>query len=290
MNLLLIFSIFGCRALELSQTWQLDRLRILGAKAEPAEPKPGEEVTFTSLVFTPEEQELESVIWFACLPEEANSFGCSIDPSLLEQFENPPDDPAEQLELFQTLQEAGFAGVEPDFPPTWTTPSDALENVSEDQLLEGISAFVNITAIPSDPVDDSDVEVAFRRVPISEATHPNQNPSVIDIQIDTVSYAPEETFLAKAGETYEITPILSEDSVEEYEYINPQGEVEVRQEEPYCTWYLEGGDFDQYFSLLPYLSVGWTAPPEEHEGTIVVVVRDRRGGMNWRTINVRVEL
>ena len=135
-----LLSLTGCTALEMAQSWQLDRIRILAARAEPAEPKPGEQVSFTSLVFTPQDQALESVIWFACLPEEANSFGCSLDSDLLDQLDNPPDDPAEQFEFFQTLQEAGFAGVEPDFPPIWTAPEDALIDLAEDQLQEGVRA------------------------------------------------------------------------------------------------------------------------------------------------------
>ena len=288
MTLTIFLMTFGCSALEMAQSWQLDRLRILGAKAEPAEPRPGEDVQFTSLVFTPEDQDLESVIWFACLPEEANSFGCSLDPELLEQLDNPPENPADQLAFFETLQEAGFAGVEPDFPPVWTTPEDALDGLTEMQVLEGISAFVNVTAVPNDPVDDNDVEVAYRRLPISLATNPNHNPTIIEIQVDGVSYGSGETFTAIAGESYTLTPILSDDSIEEYEYINPKEELEIREEKPYFNWYVEGGSFDQDFSLYPYVDAIWTAPPDEHNGVIVTVVRDRRGGMNWSTVNVRV--
>ena len=32
----ILLSLTGCAALEMAQTWQLDRIRILGAKAEPA--------------------------------------------------------------------------------------------------------------------------------------------------------------------------------------------------------------------------------------------------------------
>ena len=56
----------GCGGSEMAEEWQLDRLRILGAQATPAEPAPGETVTFESLVFVPEESELESLLWMAC--------------------------------------------------------------------------------------------------------------------------------------------------------------------------------------------------------------------------------
>ena len=52
---MLIYAMLGCVANQLSQSWQLDRLRVLGAQVEPAEPRPGETVSFTSLVYTPVE-------------------------------------------------------------------------------------------------------------------------------------------------------------------------------------------------------------------------------------------
>ena len=162
-------------------------------------------------------------------------------------------------------------------------------SLSEEEKIEGLSAFVNITAIPEDSVDDEDVEVAYRRLPISENPQPNQNPDIIDVQIDGVSYTADDVLIAQAGQTYEINPIFSEDSIEQYPYVTPAGETETREEEPYCTWYLEGGSFDQYFTLYPTASVGWTAPTEAHEGKIVMVVRDRRGGLDWAYLNVKVE-
>ena len=63
MTLTIILMSMGCSALEMAQSWQLDRLRILAAKAEPAEPKPGDEVRFTSLIFTPEEQSFSFQCW-----------------------------------------------------------------------------------------------------------------------------------------------------------------------------------------------------------------------------------
>ena len=47
----------------------------------------------------------------------------------------------------------------------WTVPTTALDSLSEEEKIEGLSAFVNITAIPEDYVDDEDVEVAYRRLP-----------------------------------------------------------------------------------------------------------------------------
>lgn len=286
---LLFLSLFsGCSALEMAQTWQLDRLRILGAQAEPAEARPGDTVTLKSLTFIPEEQNLESVIWFGCLPSDATSFGCTLDPSVMEGFDSPPEDPAEQLAFFQELQEAGFLGVEPDYPPTWTIPDNALDDLEEEDKIEGRSAFINITAIPEGSQEQEDIELAYRRIPVSLNPQPNQNPTLTHFMINDVEYQEDEVFYATAGEVYNIDVILEANSVEDYPYINIDGIEEIRTEKPYFTWYAEAGDFFQYFSLHPYSEVEWTAPEETHTGKIIVVVRDRRGGMNWSWLQVEV--
>lgn len=288
MSLLFLSFLSGCSVLEMAQTWQLDRLRILAAQAEPPEAQPGETVVLKSLTFIPEEQSIESVIWFGCLPTDATSFGCTLDPELMESFDDQPEDPEEQLVLFEQLQEAGFLGVEPDFPPTWTIPENALDGLEEEDKIEGASAFINITAIPSDSQSQEDIELAYRRMPVSLNPQPNQNPELTHFLINDIEYAEDEIFQAKAGESYNIDIILSDDSVEDYPYINLSGVEEIRTEEPYFTWYAEGGEFFQYFSLHPFSEVEWTAPAESHLGKIIVVARDRRGGMSWSWLQVEV--
>lgn len=277
MNLILLLA---CTQDDLTQNWQLDRTRILGAQAEPPEAKPGDTVQFRSLVFSPDS--IESVVWFACLPETATSFGCTIDPTLLEGLQEgaEPD--------LTALLEAGFAGAEPAFPATWTVPEDALEGLSDAQKHDGLSAFVTVSAIPENATEDSDFEVAYKRFPISTSETPNQNPIIDHISIDTVPYSPQETFVALAGETYTMTPIFDEIHVETYSFLNREGGFEERTEEPYFSWFTEGGAFDQPISLHPNSYVEWTAPPNPYSGRIITIMRDRRGGMAWSWIQVEV--
>ena len=279
MSLLFFSLLSGCAQDELTQSWQLDRTRILAAQAEPPEIRPGENVQFTSLVFSPES--IESVVWFACLPESSTSFGCDIDPSLLEGMDGENPD-------FNALIEAGFAGSEPMLPPSWTAPEDALDNLNTSQRIEGLSALVTLTAIPSNATEESDIEVAYKRFPISESPTPNNNPSILEMRIDDTPYAPEEVFVATERESYTIEPIMAEDAVETYNFINREGVTEERVEEPYFTWYTEGGAFDQPFSLHPYNSVVWTAPSAPFSGRIIVTLRDRRGGIAWSWLRIEV--
>ena len=275
-----MFLHIGCVQEELSQNWQLDRTRILAAKAEPAEAQPGELVRFQSFVYTPEN--IESVVWFACLPESASDFGCSIDPTLLEsmQSDEEPD--------FNALLEAGFAGAEPTFPASWTAPEDALEGLSEAQSNDGLSAFVTLSAIPEGADENTEIEVAYKRFPISSSSTPNQNPIVESLSIDGVVYSQEEVFLATTGQTYTISPNFSEDHIETYRFLNREGIHEDRTEEPYFSWFTDCGIFDQPLSLYPYNDVEWTAPSVPLEGKVITIMRDRRGGIAWSWINVEV--
>ncbi len=64
---------------------------------------------------------------------------------------------------------------------------------------------------------------------------------------------------------------------------------ETRAEEPYFSWYTEGGSFDQPFSLHPSTDVEYTVPKEDFSGFVVVVMRYRRGGMAWQVLRVTNE-
>ena len=287
MRLLLPLLLTGCTVETLAQSWQLDRLRVLAVRATPAEPQPGDTVTFDSLLYVPYGEELEGVVWFACLPESADDFGCQLDPSITEALSGDGDDltPEEQAALFQAAREAGLIGFEPLLAPTWEVPADALDDLTDAEKLEGKSAVVNITALPAEAKREADAELAYKRVPVSLATTPNANPDFNDLLVldeagDAV--APEDGVVPVGqGCTYTLQPLLTEGSIEDYAFVTSEGVEETRTEEPYVTWYTEGGSFDQEFSLHPYLDVEWTAPEKGFEGVVVAVLRDRRGGMAW---------
>lgn len=282
--MLLILTMLACTTEELSQSWQIDRLRVLGVAAEPAEPRPGDTVTFSSLVVSPDAP-VAATVWFACLGGDAD-FGCEVDEALLEGLD-PETMSAEDLEA---LYEAGFIGAEPFLPPVWTVPEDALDALTPEARLEGLTAIVNVTAIPDvESPATEDLELAFKRVPVSEATTPNRNPIVTGVTVDGARIEPGTVVSLDRGEPYTIAVELSGDSVETYTYVKDDGTAEERTEEPYFTWYAQDGSFDRTFDLWPYTDVVHYAPeaPTAEDASLWVVVRDRRGGMAWATLSVR---
>jgi hypothetical protein len=311
----------GCEHGEgMSQSWQLDRLRLLGLRAEVAgvadpvlgtraEPRPGETVTFTSLTYNPEGSAEVGSIWFACLPDGANSYGCDADEDAFEAL-GALDDDSTMEEFYAALeaaQEAGLIGLPPLFQPEWTIPVNALDELSETERLEGLSAFITITLSDStyepdaadaeeDSHDQDGTEVGFKRMPVSEALTPNHNPDITDFSVAGERLNGAAGFTAKRGYTYIIEPVIPDAHTETYVYLNSVGEEEYRTEEPFFTWYSELGAlakakqarFDQPLSLAPALSVEWTAPRVATTLYLHVVVRDRRGGMGWRSLKVNV--
>ena len=85
--------------------------------------------------------------------------------------------------------------------------------------------------------------------------------------------------------------MLSQDSIQDYEYVNTDGELETRTEEPYFSFFSTYGEFDQAIALYPTVDFEFTAPvdPEQADGQLWMVVRDRRGGMDWQELNLVVE-
>ena len=304
----------GCRVDELSQRWQLDRTRILAARSivdeapdailgTRAEGRPGETLRFESLTYSPQETPIAGMLWFACLDDGNPNDGCSVDAGDTGTAEGGADGLGTG---------GGVIGFEPIVAPRLPIPEDILDDIDDASRSEGISALVNIVAIPEDVMDDlkesdatseamkdvdfASLEVAFKRVPMSESLTPNHNPDIVDFVVAGQPLNGEQGFTARVGKTYVIEPLLAEGHIETYVYQTNSGVLEYRSEEPYFSWYTElgadstedGARFDQPFSLHPYSKAEWTAPTVPGRILIHVVVRDRRGGMGWRSLTVNV--
>lgn len=279
----------GCDSLGLSQAFQIDRLRVLAIAAEPAEPQPGDTVSFRSLVVSPTAT-VGLTTWFTC--SAADAYGCAPDEELLSSLTGDTSDmtPEELAALYAQLQEAGLIGVQPYFEPSWTVPDDYLDALTDDQKLEGTTAIVTVSAIPTLEGDSGtldtaveNVEVAYKRVPVSLATTPNHNPLITGLNVDGIAITPGATLTLTRGQTYTIECALADGAIETYTFVNETGGTEERTEEPYFAWYLQEGGFDQSNTLWPYHAVEYTvaAEPTMSEQSLWVVVRDRRGGMAW---------
>ena len=272
------------RPRDLPDSAVVDRPRILAIQAEPPEVAPGETVEFAALIGDPDGV-LDLTVWLAC--DSGGGFGCEVDLSGLD--EATPEE----------LEAAGVIGVEPFFSPVLDVPGDALDTLTDEQKLEGLSWTIQVAAFPNSEesgqeIDFNQVEVAYKRLVVSEATTPNLNPSLRQWRVDGTPVPEDAVVTVDMGQEYELSVEVPAESVEQYIYVNSEGVAEERVEEPYLTWYANTGGFLSNLTvpLNGYdapLSADWTAPDEPGEGTWFVVIRDRRGGQAWMTQRYRVQ-
>lgn len=283
-----LFWLFGCEQPDFQLEWELDRLRLLAVRADPAEPRPGDVVSFSSLRYVPDDAEW-SAAWIACMDGDAE--GCVIDPDLLAQLEHADElTDAELMALFAALQAAGFVGVEPGMPLGWIVPADALDDLDEADRLEGRSATVTINLATED-----DAELVLKSIPVSEATTPNHNPDLLPLTFDGVPIEPGVALVVDSLNDIDIGAALDGEP-EVYEYVTTAGVTESRTEAPSFRWYVSGGTLaDPADVELSFTDGGsptservWTTPEQEGTYRLAVVVLDGRGGMGWQALDVEV--
>jgi hypothetical protein len=308
MTLAAILLLTSCAVDELSQSWQLDRTRILAVRATVtgatdtvlgtrAEPSPGDNVRFESLTYAPSDESIGGILWSVCVPEDPRAAGCELKDS--DEEDTGKDD-----------QISGIIGFEPLLPPEWDVPETALDSLSQADQKEGLTALVNLIVLSEEQLDDMEskeakddldddltaYEMAYKRVPVSNAETPNHNPDIYDFIVAGTALNGAEGFTARSGKIYTIEPILAPGHVETYAFTNSSGVTEYRAEQPYFDWYTEKGknedgeraSFDQEFTLHPFTTTEWTAPESAGPVTLHIVVRDRRGGMGWASLSVNV--
>jgi hypothetical protein len=271
------------RPRDLAPNWLVDRTRILAIRAEPPEAEPGAAISFEALIVDAEGVEPElAVVWLACpVDDEGNGFGCATDLGSLD-LEDP--DP-------EALAELGLIGLEPFLTPAYTVPDDLLDGLDDRERLEGVYVLIQLLALPLESVEDpvaevdfAEVESAYKRLVVSEATTPNHNPQIASFTVDAVPVPAGAPVYVEPEQTYALGITLPDGAIETYQYLLSDGSPEERLEEPYASWYATGGEVLEEVTLWPYIEADWTAPPERGaEGTWYAVLRDRRGGMAWAT-------
>lgn len=278
------------RPRDLSEVWFVDRTRILAIRADPPEVTPGQNATFSALVARPETTEPSDDVslWLACSDEEGSGFGC--DLSALTGI-----DPA-NADL-TALQEAGLIGFEPFLSPSYTPESALLDGLEGQDRLEGVYVTIAMSIFPASVFEDAadqaldfnEVESAYKRLVVSEATTPNNNPTIVSFVVAGTAVPAGAIVEVDPNQPYELSVLFSANTVETYQFVNSEGRVEERVEEPYVGWFATGGTLFEEVTLFPYLEATWVSPEVSGtEGTWWAVVRDRRGGQAWITQRWRV--
>lgn len=283
----MIALLLACQQPDFSQEWDLDRLRLLAIRAEPAEPRPGDVVQFSALQYVPDGSEW-SAVWIACVA--GSEQGCSFDPALLERLETIDQlSQPELIQLIADLQAAGLIGIQPGFDPVWPVPEDALVGLSEAEALEGLSATIQVNL-----GTEADQELVLKSMPVSLAATPNNNPDVVGMLVGGVPHS-GAPIVVRGGRPIDLLATAS--PLETYQYTTTEGKVEERTESYTWRWYVNGGELgnDDIFPTVSDVEDGahslfnWVPPKESGAYEVDVVVLDGRGGMGWRSVFFEVE-
>ncbi|MBN2799030.1 MAG: hypothetical protein JXX28_07770 [Deltaproteobacteria bacterium] len=263
------------RPRDLASSWEVDRLRVLAIRAEPPEAAPGTEVALEALVAGPPGLALPSDrVWLACA--EATPLGCPLDPELL-TGEPTPDE----------LVAAGLIGLEPRWAPTYTPSAELLSDADPRARENGVYVTAEVILLPeggleAGALDFNAVEVATKRIVVSETGAPNHNPPIRGWTVDGWPLPSGATALVTAGEAYELGIDVPEDAPEAYQSMDTDGLLRDYTEALYATWYATSGELLESWTLHPWHQATWIAPAVEgQEGVWWAVLRDRRGGLTW---------
>jgi hypothetical protein len=254
----------------------ISKPRLLGVRSIPAEPRPGDTVALEALLVDPTDT-IVNTLWIACPPTEDDDapVGCTGD-------------------------DQEVLALQPLTQPFLTVPTDLLDGLDEAERREGRNYLVQVTGLPEidpatlgpdfdfDAIDFNEVEAGYKRVVVSEAPTPNANPVLGDFTADGTALPEGAVLEVDRGQQYAIGIFAEEASIETYTFLNSDGVEEQREEEPYVLWYADGGTVDEPATLHPFLQSTWTAPDEPGTHTIHAVMRDRRGGQDWRSLQVVV--
>lgn len=263
---------------DLTPRWLIESPLVIGMQAEPPEIRPGETALFSSLVALPDGSPERVNVWFACPVEgDGVGLGCDIEA----------DDDATSTDETSFVDD-NFIGVEPGLPPQYTAPVDLLDGLEDSDRLEGAYVLAQLTSMLPDQfenvetLDPAEMLIAYKRLVVSEADTPNLNPVLGDFTVDGALALENEPVAVAPGALVELGVDIPDASIEEYSFLNSDGDIEERVEEPFVTWYSTGGTVGEDVTLYPFTQADWTSPDEPGaSGRWYAVVRDRRGGMAW---------
>lgn len=268
----------------------IEKVRVLGIRAEPPEIRPGEETVLDALVVDPSQSDSLTRVWLLCDPHPSGlvAGACSQQDTV--------------RDIAKVL--AGEVdGVRIAFGerPTYRAPEDAISRLPDGS--RGRTTGVNATALlivfdgPIDQLEDGaePAVMALKSIRIVDRDDRplNRNPTIEEIRLDGAALPPNEASSATSG-TLSLSALASDDSAESYVREQPDGTTEEQREEMVFSWFTTAGRYDTLTDrsarTIGDATIELDLPPaaEASQGVaeIVVVLRDARGGADWarRTI------
>ena len=283
--------------------------RILAVRAEPAEIRPGQTARYTALLATATGSVADHRVEYAfCLQprvlEERNGVAPEcLDPTggqfirlsgrsgvvpidICARFGSVPPPSEPEQPPFRPVDPDGTGGY---YLPVRVTPGTGASRGGEAERFEDTAfGFQRIRCdLQGAPFD---VAREFARTYAD-----NQNPAIEALQVGGSSSGPVRV---ARGETVDVRVVWSAASAEPYRFFDPVAvQIRDRVEAMAVSWFATGGSYTRSRSRVEEarspaqrsVDNRWTAPDAGGDVWMGVVVRDARGGVDWRSTWVSVD-
>lgn len=254
---------------DLERQSQLERVRVLAIRADPAELvlepdtlAPLSPVRLSPLTFAPEQR--SAVVSYALCRPGANVYAPEV--------ECPGADGLTLPGGAVDLSDGGLRAYLASF-------GLVLAPAAAEQLTRGI--VLNVGYLASDGTSgDRGTERGVYQLSVRATREPNHNPQIDEISLGE---APLQGQRLPLGRKVTFTPSLAPGSVETY--VDADGQMQV--ERIVYSWFATGsGKVEDFRSQEPYQGIGkreseYTSGQVAEDVTLYVVARDGRGGTGW---------
>lgn len=274
-RLVLLLAIAGCDDALDQRLSLVDEPRILAVTADPAEAKPGTMVSYAALIASPDGTVADPLAWSYCIagkpPTEDNAVSpfCLGDVSIVALGTAPSVTATLPLDVCRVfgpeVPDVGYRPRDPDPSGGYYVPVRADH---DDQRAFGLS---RITCLLPDVT--AEVQRAY-----AQDYRANVAPVLLEPVFPPVA----------AGSSTELAIAWTPESVETYLYYDrASGELIERAETLRASWYATAGEFAADATDAPANT--FRAPPTPGPVHVWIVLRDSRGGIATRAVDLTIE-
>jgi hypothetical protein len=270
---------------------QVSGLRVLGMRAEPAEPRPGDLVSLQALVVDPSRPDAgNAVLWFGCEPSLDPRFNACSNEDVLQALTTVEGDGG---------LPAGLRFLGAGDQVVTQLPADVFAGIDagDPVRVRGVLAEAIAIAAAAPPPQSADAGFALLdqvrkgsvkhvtalfRYPVSENPEPNHNPVLLGYRYQGQPLAAGAAVRLQpsdAGISIEADP----SSFEQYLEAAPAGSID-RTESLAAAFFASVGALDEGAVEVSGTVEETISPPDAlsvRQGRLWTVVRDTRGGQSW---------
>lgn len=272
----------GCADDDFEKRSELFRYRVIGIQADRPDPAPEDTVRIEALEYVPEGSAPVSRRWTVCLLSAGvvTQYECA-DERLEFPFYTPTPTLTLDLGPGGFLGPLGFrgvyAGAQAELARLREADPDARLPTLPD-LRDGVPIYVKTRFAP---IDAEAPELAVKTLIVRDGGARNHNPQPAEIVV------PAEIFV---GQKVRVRVKIAEGSIETYE-------TDLREDDDRCeaiaddryrcteeltyAWYADGGEVEDPVGYAEFDDTQVTVPDEPGPFTLIVTVRDGRGGIGW---------